>query len=241
MEDTKNTICAICGANTIGEYCHNCGQQNTGKRLNFGVFVKEVIFSLFDMERSVLGTFLLILRNPARIINNYWDGYRRYYSPPGKLIVYFLLVIGIHVIIHDNLIFGLTLDINGIAPQFLFLLLFLSFLTISSYVTYIKQKRTLLEHSISTIYIFCCWTIIMIILYDIIIYLLKSDDDNFVSVFILLGMIFIWTARTFCNKNNWVIIALNAVAQLLVFAAILALLTAGLYYYSPVNVSFDGL
>jgi len=218
MTATGNKVCNICNLETTGEYCPQCGQRITGKRLYFNSFAKDLVFNLFDLERTGLGTILLLIKNPFKVIGNYWEGNRKYYDAPGKLIVYALLVIGIHIIIHDNLIFGLSFDINGIAPQALFLLIFLSFLTLSSYLTYIRQKRTILEHVVATIYLFGCWVIIIIILNDVFIYLTKTDI-NLISFLVFMALIFIWTARTFCKRPGWAIIALSAVAQLVVLMA----------------------
>ena len=222
MTTTGKKACVICNTDTEGEYCHNCGLKNTGKRLKLVSFINDTFFSLFDLERSGLATILLLVKSPAKVIHLYWKGYRKYYQPPGKLMAFAVLVIGIHIIVHDNLIFGLMFTDS---PQWVFFLIFLVVFTGSSYLTYLRQPGNFLEHSVANIYLFCTWTTILIILYEVTAYF--SPENHVISLLALLSLIslmVIWTARTFCRNKSWIIIALSAFVQLLVLTVIIVLL-----------------
>jgi len=233
---TDNHTCIICQIETVGEYCHQCGQRNTRKRLRLVTFVKDVLFSLFDLERSGLATFLLLIKTPSKVIHNYWEGYRKYYEAPGKLMAFSAVIIGLHIILHDNLIFGLNFTDS---PQWFFLIFFLFILTISSYLTYLKLRGNFLEHAVTNIYLFCTWATILIILYEVSFYFTKENMGvSATAMFGLIALMLIWTARTFCKNKSWIIIALSALAQLVVLSAFLAFLILLMYTFTDGEISF---
>jgi len=233
MTTPANKTCTICNTETVGQYCQHCGQRNTGKKLKLLTVINDLMSNLFSLEKSGLATALILIRNPTDVIESYWNGYRKYHEPPSKLIVYAALVIGVHIIVNDNLIFGLSFSDS---PQGFFLVFFLVMLTISSYLTYLRRKRSFLEHTVANIYLLGLWTVIMIIFYEAVTYFTEIDV-RFFSLIALITLMIIWTGRTFCKRKSWLVIVLSAVLQLVVFIAQFALLALLLYLLFGLEIS----
>jgi hypothetical protein len=61
---------------------------------------------MFSLERSVLASWWLVIRQPDKIIGNYWAGNRGYYHSPGRLTFYAAFVIGLNFALFGNELLG---------------------------------------------------------------------------------------------------------------------------------------
>lgn len=236
---TENNIkyCNICNVRSLGEYCHICGQKNTGKKLNILTVTQDFLSNLFSLEKSGVATMIYIIKAPLKVIKSYWDGYRRYFEPPSKLILYASIIIGIHIIYHDNLIFGVQFTDE---PQGFFIVLFLALLTFSSYITYFKRKYSFLEHLIANIYLFCTWVIVMIILYEIIFYFIGESLGLSCSFsFLLIGFILIYSSKVMSIKAGWISTVTSVFMQLIILILILTILITIVVVFGSLEISFE--
>ena len=75
-------VCLNCGAQRIGEFCHDCGQHFLDGRLTLRRLWDDFAVRFFKMERGLLLTLRVMLLNPGRVIRHYVDGQRRRYVNP---------------------------------------------------------------------------------------------------------------------------------------------------------------
>ena len=136
--------CSVCNTEIKANYCENCGQQYTKKKLTFKSLLTDVMSSLTDVEKNVFLNIYQIISYPNKIINGYWNGFRGYYYKPGKMLFYFVTIAGLSSLLLDSTIFGLTFSAqNTISTELLFVILFFPILTLSNYITYRKHKSIL--------------------------------------------------------------------------------------------------
>ena len=82
--------CKSCDFIFEGKFCSQCGQSASVKRYHFRYFLKESFFSSLDIEESMKGTAIELLRAPGRVIRDYLAGKRLLLYSPAK----FLFLIG---------------------------------------------------------------------------------------------------------------------------------------------------
>ena len=233
--DKPASACTICGTELRGPFCHQCGQKRTGNRLRLGTVFQDFISNLLSLERSGFATLVHMLRQPVRVIHNYWAGNRGYYQSPSRIIVYAVLFIGLHIYWHDNLIFGLAFTDS---PKGFFLVVFLTLFTLSSMLAY-PGKGSLAEHIVSVIYLFGTWSVVLIILYELV-SLTGLDHPlfNFGVLFSLIAAILYNQARVFLvNAAGWQIL-LRGFLHFLALSVLIVILLLILQTVSDIEVEW---
>jgi len=236
----KMKICTICDAQLQGEYCHVCGQRTTGKRISFREWVSDAISGIFSLERSVLASWWMVIRQPDKIIGNYWAGNRGYYHSPGRLAFYAAFVIGLSFAFFGTELLGLNLTFTNIPvpPQLILLILIIPLYALTSWLTFIRQKHNFLEHLVAMIYLFSTWIVIFVIVDDLQWYLFdKIIDLGMVMLFIL--VLFIWTARVHSPSKNRKHILLYTLAEIGILLLILSILILFLYLVVPESITVN--
>ena len=227
--------CTICGTALRGPFCHQCGQKRTGNRLRFGTIIRDFVSNLLSLERSGFATMVHLLRQPVTVIHNYWAGNRGYYQSPSRIIVYAILFIGLHIYWHDNLIFGLAFTDS---PKGFFLVVFLTLFTLSSKLAYLG-KGSLAEHIVSAVYLFGTWSVVLILLYELV-SLTGLDHPlfNFGVLFSLIVAILYNQARVFLPEaSRWQTI-LRSILQLLVLSVLIVILLLILQAISDIEIEW---
>jgi len=199
---------------------------------------------LLSPERALLGTFSQLLKHPARVIHNYWQGFRGYYLSPSQLVVYMLFVLGLHLALVKDDLLGLDVKIRGISdelssflsPQLFLFLMIIPFLAVTTSIVYYRHKRSFPEHFTAAIYLFAVWSILFTLVDDTLWFLANWPLNTF-TFFVLL---FFWSARVFSPELPWYRVAGNALLSVLVSVAMLALLLGVLYWMDPGSVSLPG-
>ncbi|MDN5200512.1 hypothetical protein QQ008_04045 [Fulvivirgaceae bacterium BMA10] len=236
MEDQKAKICTICHTELIGQYCHECGQKVTHKKLSLSTVLSDMMANIWSMEGTVLATMIHLIKDPFKVINNYWLGNRNYYHSPGKLVFYCLFIAGLHFAFLGNTILGMKLTVtNNMSPQIGFLLFFFPLLLIASYVTYFRRGYSFLKHFVAVIYIFSCWSIIFIIFDDLVRWLFGNILGK-IPLLLFPIVLFVWIARIFSKRKKWSMILLNAMLNLLVYIVVTTIIVVALYFISPQSV-----
>lgn len=224
----------------LGEFCHACGQRITGKRISFREWLSDAISGMFSLERSVLFSWWLVIRQPDRIIENYWAGNRGYYHSPGRLAFYAAFVIGLSFTFFGNELLGVNLKFTNIAvpPQLLLLVLLISLYTLTSKITFFRQKHNFLEHLIAMIYLFSTWIVIFVIIDDLQWYLFDKVIDVGMAI-IFIFILFIWTARVHSPSKKWKNILFYTLVEIVILLVILSFVIAFLYLVFPETITVN--
>ncbi len=230
--------CTICNTKLADKYCQVCGQYNTGKKISFYELIADFMAGMFSLERSVLATMWLLIRRPEIVIQNYWAGWRGYYPSPGKIAVYAAFVVGLHFAFLGKEFLGLNMTFTNVPPQFGLIILLIPLYSLSSKITFFRQKHRYIEHLISTVYLYSTWIIVFTFLDIIQKYVLGNFLDEGMFLLYML-VLFLWTTLVYAAKSSWYMILIISLIQLLILATIFTLIIGTLYLIKPdtVNIS----
>jgi hypothetical protein len=104
----KGLECLNCGQPLSGDenFCSNCGQKNTIKKLSFGVFVNNIFSGFFSYDSRFWTTFIPLLTKPGKVSKDYIEGKRARFVNPFQLYlnvsIIFFLILGISNKIDSN-------------------------------------------------------------------------------------------------------------------------------------------
>lgn len=237
MIEGQKKVCDICDVNLYGNYCHNCGQKISGKTLNWMDVFKEFIATSFSLEKAGLGTMYAILKSPKKVINSYWNGNRRYYTSPFKLMIYASLIIGLHVTYNENLIFGLAFTTD---PKVFFIFLFLFIFILSSYVQYIRRGYSFLQNLVANTYLFSVLAIVFILVFEMLHLWITSSAVIGLSFLVgLICLLSIYSAIVFSHKHGKINLFLNMLAQFGIISFILFVVASLASIFSDLEISFN--
>jgi hypothetical protein len=93
--------CLNCGSQFDGNYCSNCGQKATVKRLTASALLEDVFHFFTHLETGFLFTTWNFLVRPGVSSINFISGKRQKYQKP---VSYFLIWTGLYVIVHNTII-----------------------------------------------------------------------------------------------------------------------------------------
>lgn len=101
--------CLNCHAHFKGNYCPECGQKATVKRITGGAVIAEVIHFFTHLEKGFLHTSLSLLAKPGLVSLDYLEGKRKNYQPP---VSYLLIWTSVYILAHNFIIraFSYTLS-----------------------------------------------------------------------------------------------------------------------------------
>lgn len=221
--------CSICAQPLQGPYCSQCGQLHGKKRPSLWSLTQEAAATFFSLEKSGFSTLYYLLTKPEKVIHNYWQGQRAYYQSPNKILFYALLVVGLHLSFVNKEIIGLHFDVEGIAPQLMFILLVLPFYSLSSWLLYHPKKYRFAEHLIAKAYLVGLCLLLFTLIDDLFGWLFGIEDlyqFDFLG-FMLLTAWLNW--RVFGQQKSWWRGVLFSLADLLLMLLILASLVGIIY------------
>ncbi len=220
--------CTVCKKEYASNFCPNCGQKKVSGKITFGTFLNDLFNNAFSLDKSLFANIKSLIINPHGIVNNYLNGYRGYYSSPGKLLIVASIILALGFSFTKSRFFIVHIDKSSIQEQFLFLFLFVFLLSLLSYlVYYLGWKRTFTEHIIINIYSISLWTVFFtpIAILD---YL--YSDSTIISkaiLYLYFFLIIIWNNRVFEISPTWKRIAYIFLNVLLVGVFVFGL---NLYY-----------
>ena len=96
----KGLECLNCGQPLSGadNFCSNCGQKNSIKKLSFGVFVSNMFSGIFSYDSRFWRTFIPLLTKPGKISKEFIQGRRVKYVNPFQLYlnvsIMFFIILG---------------------------------------------------------------------------------------------------------------------------------------------------
>ncbi len=79
--------CANCDAILHGQFCAQCGQKRRTQRTDFAVLWHDAADKLMDLESGFSLTLRLLLRDPKRLMLDYFNGKQRCYTHPLTLLI----------------------------------------------------------------------------------------------------------------------------------------------------------
>ncbi|WP_158857286.1 DUF3667 domain-containing protein [Lunatibacter salilacus] len=89
----RNDCCLNCG-NTLPakeNYCPECGQENKDQKVPIGVFLEELLASLFSFDGKFLQTLTAFFFKPGKLTIAFNSGQRKKYTHPIRLYLIFSL------------------------------------------------------------------------------------------------------------------------------------------------------
>jgi len=238
--------CSICATELHGNYCHQCGQKVTGRRVSFKAIFGDFFQEVFTLERSFFATLLHLVRYPKRVIENYWAGNRRYYLSPGKMLVYTVFVIGLQVAFFDkSQVLGIEVEMgdlekhtkNLVSPQLLVIMLLFPLFSITSFLTYRKQRHSFAEHVIATSYLLALCAILLTVLGTALHHIFGLYQSYFFPVFLV--MMFVGSVRTYSNSRKFIRVVGSFLLEILIFIVSFMLLLTVLWLSDSNMVEFD--
>jgi hypothetical protein len=191
--------CSVCSNKINENYCSNCGQYFKNERISTKSVFEDLFGNIFSLDKSFFNNIKTGLINPKIIILNYWNGFRRYYFSPSKFLVIASLLFVIQIAFFNNF-FGIIVN-SKVAPQFSLLFVIILVLSLFSFITYLKYKKTFYEHLILNIYNTSLWSIIFVPISMILSVL--NTDKTIKTVFLLfyLLLIIVWNSKVFEMKK----------------------------------------
>jgi len=106
MTDT----CLNCGYHFKGNYCPNCGQKATARRLTAAILLEDVFHFFTHLESGFLFTTWNFLVKPGVSSENFLAGIRQKYQRP---VSYFLIWAGLFIVAHNAIINHFHYELTG--------------------------------------------------------------------------------------------------------------------------------
>lgn len=227
MNQNETVLCSICEIELKGDFCYKCGQKYKPGKVSFGSMFGDIISNTFSIEKSLPADLFRMIKKPALLPENYLKGFSKYYSSPGKMILYSLTLLGFHLAFVSPEIVGLSLEMDvedsSLPSSLLFFLFFLPFLSTTSYLSDHRQKYRKADHFITTVYTACSSLIILIVLGDILFVIYPNILDNAMALVYLI-MVMLWTSISLFNADKWKNIFLHFIFNLLTFTSLVLII-----------------
>lgn len=214
MELNEPRSCPVCTNTFDTKYCEECGVHYIGKRVTSIVFFSDVIESFFGMHRSVLQNFKQLILNPGKVIESYWNGFRRAYYSPGRMMLIASLMLATSFYFNEN--FFLGINVSGpkdISTNMIFILIMFPVFVLSTQLSYFRMRKNFYEHVVLNAYVFGLLISVfaLLSLVEGLFY-----EGSYLQPFLIL-FYFIWVARVF--EKKWFRIILMTLINILVISA----------------------
>lgn len=193
--------CSVCKIPIKDNYCSKCGQFYTNKKVNNSSIFLDLLDSIFSVEKSLISNLRVGILNPKKLVNNYWNGFRRYYFSPSKFIAVASLFIIINFALVKQFFIIKNIHSSSIPNQFVFLLIFIVVFTTISYFVYWNKKKSYYEHFILNFYTVSLWTILFVPVSIATKFLLIHNLAEVILMSLYILCIIIWNSRVF-EMNN---------------------------------------
>ncbi len=91
--DRKHDHCLNCGSSLPerDNFCPECGQENKDQKVPVGVFLEELLTSLFSFDGRFIRTLTAFFFKPGKLTRAFNEGQRRKYTHPVRLYLVFSL------------------------------------------------------------------------------------------------------------------------------------------------------
>lgn len=82
MTNKTHQRCKQCNLDGKGNFCNNCGQTYTTKRITTGSIVHEMFHFFSHLDKGILYTLKMLMISPGKMQKEYIDGYRAKHQKP---------------------------------------------------------------------------------------------------------------------------------------------------------------
>lgn len=198
--------CTVCKKEYSSNFCPDCGQRKTNEKISFVTFISDFLNNIFALDKSLFSNIKCLLSKPSVIINGYLEGYRNYYSSPGKLFILASILVAVGFSFTKGQFFIVTITENSdIQDQFLFLFIFIFLLSATSYLTYYLQwKKNFTKHVIINVYCISLWSTIFTPLSIFDYFYIQNNTISELFLVLYLFLIIIWNNRIFKINSIWI-------------------------------------
>lgn len=209
----------MCKTTFDTKYCEECGVQYLGKRITAALFFSDLIESFFGMQRSILQNFKHLILYPGKVVRSYWEGFRRAYYSPGRMLLIASLVLAVSFYLNKNSFLGLTVSgPKDISTNMTFILIMFPVLVLSTQLSYLHKRKNFFEHLVLNAYVF---GLVMSVFAALSIVEGLLYNGSYLQPF-LVFCYFVWIARVF--EKKWFKTILMAFINALVFSAFIVVL-----------------
>lgn len=163
--------CKNCGKIVEGNFCSHCGQDSKVSKINLPNFLNQVTEKVFIADKGFFYTLINLFIRPGHSIRDFLNGKRKYHFKP---IAYLLVLSSIYFLISriaeqntliDDLVSGFfsydSENKNEIPPSLKWFssnyaystLLLLPIFSFASFLSFLKYRKSYLEHIVINAYI----------------------------------------------------------------------------------------
>lgn len=228
MDDRK---CTICSSNVNGKYCSNCGQKYGNKPTNALRLILDFLEQGISIQKSDFATMLNVIKRPRFIIDNYYTGNTGYYSSPGKVMLFAILILIVHMTFVSNLILGIDFSAEQLNLEYTFLFLFILLFTLVSQIVFVRKGLAISKHMIASTYVVSTFMTFFTLFYWIVL-LIFGDDSIFTFLSFIMSII-IWLSIIFTKNRTFLYFLLNVFLVIGLFLIILLVLSNGFTISTP--------
>ena len=235
-------ICKNCEQSFQGDFCNNCGQKYSVRRIDYKYFLDEVSNSLLQINRGFFYTLKELFVRPGKSISDFLNGKRKQHFKP---LAYLLLTSTLYVLaayflgistITEEFVSGYTIGISDADKneisivvevsrwlaknQAYTLLLIIPIFSFASYLSFFKSKYNYFEHLTLNIFI----TGQQMVIYLLLSFLVEKDDLTEIVPFVFGIFYNIWTLYQFFSIRNKVVKALLILLTYFIFIIQIAII-----------------
>ena len=224
--------CTVCSSKIKGIYCSNCGQKSGGKPTTIIRLFLDFVEQVISIQKSDFATMLQVIKRPRFMVENYYNGNTGYYSSPGKVMLFAILLLIVHMTFISNFILGVDFSAGGLNLEYTFLFMFILLFLVVSQIVFFRRGFLLSKHIIATTYIVSTFITFFLLFYWIV--LLTVGEDSIITFMSFILSIVIWLSLVFTNKRNVLNYFLNALFVLGLFL-ILVIIISNDFSLNPAN------
>ncbi len=221
--------CPNCNTDFDTRFCPNCGTEHHVERLTTYSLIKDSLSTIFSVDKSFFRQMWLMLVNPGKIINDYRNGFRRYYISPLRMLFITTVFLSASFLITEGNFLGISVvlseDTKFISQGFIFFALFLPMIIISTWLTYLWKEWNFAESTVLAIYNFSFWILIFSII-TVPYYYFMEELGIVIQPFLIL-LILLWNTRAFEMKIHSKVLML--ILNYLIFIVIATIIFALIY------------
>lgn len=228
------TACPICEKEIESNLCPDCGVRRPKHKTTIRSLIVDTISNILSIERSGLGTCIAIITRPNKVVNSYMEGFRNHYQTPGRILFYTVSFLAIYISFVDDTmgLSHLTMDMGGLSKQVSVLITLFSFFSVGSYLTYLRNSISFLDHIVSVIYIVCTHFILYYLLIGpASLFFFEEPNYGYIIVLLVLAHYFVANAIVF-GKKIWWRIVLNVTSHVVVTYTVITLVNVASYFIS---------
>ena len=85
-------VCKNCQSQVGQQYCPNCGQKASVKRITIPSLLEDLPHAVFHIDKGFLYNFLQLFKSPGQAILNYLSGMRKFFFHPASFLVISLVL-----------------------------------------------------------------------------------------------------------------------------------------------------